>query len=377
MNRSSIRRLLVPLAVAACAVGSAAQSASALTVTPPPHVTHVFTIILENENSSTTFGANSPAPYLSQTLRSKGVFVPNYYGIGHLSNDNYLAMVSGQAPNPDTQSDCQVYNDFLPGVPTSDGQYIGQGCVYPNGVETVANQLEDSGYTWKGYMEDMGTPCRHPALNSQDPTQQAKIGDQYAARHNPFIYFHSIVDFPTCAQHDVDYSQLSTDLQLESTTPDYAFIVPNLCDDGHDSPCVDGRPGGLAQADTWLRANVPPILASPAFQDNGMLIITFDEAESGPGGNADASACCNEQPGPNTANPGGPTVGPGGGKVGAVVLSPCTKPGSTTQTAFNHYSMLRSVEDNFGLPHLGYAGQAGLKPFGTGVLNRANCKTRF
>jgi hypothetical protein len=370
------RSMIIGLAVAAGALAAPA-GASALPIVSPPHVNHVFTIVLENENASATFAANSPAPYLSQTLRSKGAYLPNYYGIGHLSLDNYIAMVSGQAPNTETQSDCQFYDDFLPGVPTSDGQYVGQGCVYPNGVGTIANQLEGAGYTWKGYMEDMGTSCRHPAINSQDTTQNARLGDQYAARHNPFVYFHSIIDFPTCAAHDVDFSQLSTDLGQESTTPDYSFITPNLCNDGHDSPCVDGRAGGLPTADAWLQAHVPAILASPAFQNRGMLVITFDEAESGPGGDADASACCNEQPGPNTPNPGGPTVGPGGGKVGAIVLSPCIKPGTTVQTAYNHYSMLRSVEDNFSLPHLGYAGQAGLQPFGTAVLNRAKCNTRL
>src|SRR5256885_16925251 len=82
--------------------------------------------------------------------------------------------------------------NFVPGVIAPDGQAIGQGCVYPTGVKTVADQLEAAGLTWKGYMEDMGTACRHPALNSRDTTQQAKVGDQYAARHDPFVYFHSL-----------------------------------------------------------------------------------------------------------------------------------------------------------------------------------------
>ena len=130
---------------------------------------HVFVIVLENQDADTTFGPASSAPYLAQTLTAQGAFVPGYYGIGHHSLDNYIAMVSGQAPNVETQADCQLFTDFLPGTPTSDGQVIGQGCVYPASVKTIADQLESRGLSWKGYMEDMGadpvrdngTTCAH------------------------------------------------------------------------------------------------------------------------------------------------------------------------------------------------------------------------
>ena len=357
------------LALTAAAFAALAAPAAAV----QPHLNHVFVIMLENENASTTFGEQTDAPYLARTLRSQGAFLPNYYGIGHESLDNYIAMVSGQAPNIETQADCQFFTDFLPGTPAADGQYIGQGCVYPPGVETVANQLEDSGYTWKGYMEDMGSSCRHPAINARDDTQNARVGDQYAARHNPFVYFHLIIDFPTCDQNDVDYSQLATDLQSASTTPDYAFITPNLCNDGHDAPCVDGQPGGLTQVNEWLKANVPPILASSAFRDRGLLLITFDEADGGPGGDADASACCGEQPGFNTPNPGGLTQGPGGGRVGAVLLSPCIQAHTRVKHDYNHYSQLRFVERNFHLPYLGYAWTPNPGAFGARVFTDPAC----
>jgi phosphatidylinositol-3-phosphatase len=341
----------------------------------PPHLKHVFIIVLENENADTTFGPKSDAPYLSKTLRKKGEYLPNYYATGHLSLDNYISMISGQAPNPTTQGDCQNYVNFTPGIPSSAGQYVGEGCVYPAGVETVANQLEDSGYTWHGYMQDMANggagvakSCRHPEIGSSDDTQSARRGDQYAARHNPFVYFHSIIDFPTCTKNDVDLSRLPHDLKSEKRTANYVFITPNLCYDGHDAPCVDGKPGGLKSANVYLKKWVPRILRSRAYKDRGALLITFDEAEFG----SDASACCNEPTGPNTPSPG--ITGPGGGRVGAVVLSPCVKAGSVNKTAYNHYSMLRSIEDNFGLPHLGYAGQSGLKPFGSKTFNRRRCK---
>lgn len=115
-----------------------------------------------------------------------------------------------------------------------DGQAVGQGCVFPSEMQTVANQLQAHGLTWRGYMEDMTSPCLHPTLNTQDQFQTAKPGNQYAARHNPFLYFHAIVDTPACAANDVPLTQLPTDLTHYSTTPNYVFITPNLCHDGHD-----------------------------------------------------------------------------------------------------------------------------------------------
>jgi len=352
-----------------------------------PHIKHVFIIVLENENSADTFGPNTQIPYLAKTMTSEGAYIPDYYGIGHLSLDNYIAMVSGQAPNVETQSDCQFYTDFLPGTPAPGGQYIGQGCVYPPGVQNIATQLEGNGWTWKGYMQDMAnsapdqpTSCRHPAINTQDKTQSATAKDQYAARHNPFVYFHSIIDFPTCQQHDLDLGQLNTDLASASTTPNYSFITPDLCNDGHDGDgtpksCADGGPGGMVAANAFLQEWVPRITSSPAFQDKGLLLVTFDEAEGDPReGTTDATACCNEQPGFNTINPGGPVPGPGGGKVGAVLLSPCITPGTVSQDDYNHYSLLRWVEDNFGLPRLGYARQAtGVNSFDSKVLSNPTC----
>jgi hypothetical protein len=358
MHPSSIRSgaamaaLTLPLAM----VGPQAMAA-------PPPIRHVFVIVLENKSFDTAFGPGSPAPYLSQTLTQQGQLLRQYYAIGHASLDNYLAMVSGQGPNIATQSDCVFYTAFRPGLPTSgDGQYLGQGCVYPTRVQTIADELTSSGLTWKAYMQDMGTPCRHPAINTFDTTQRARVGDQYAARHNPFVYFRSVLDSGECAANDVDLSELETD--LASGTPSFAFITPNLCEDGHDSPCVDGRPGGLAQADQFLQTWVPRILGSPAWSEGSLLVIKFDEASS-----SDASACCGEKPGPNTPNPGGTTIGPGGGRTGALLISQYVQPGSVNDTPYNHYSLLRSIEDVFGLGHLGFAAAADLESFGPDVYN--------
>ena len=134
-----------------------------------PKIRHVFTIVLENEDASTTFGPNPPAPYLATTLRAEGAYLPNYYGIGHNSLDNYLAMISGQAPNPTTQADCPIFSDFAPGTIGAAGQAIGTGCVYPSAVPTVAGQLAAAHFSWRSYNESMGADptresatCGHP-----------------------------------------------------------------------------------------------------------------------------------------------------------------------------------------------------------------------
>ena len=244
-------RLLLSVLVALLALAVPAQALA----TSPPRIGHVFVVFLENENADVTFAPGSPAPYLSQTLPAKGAFIPDYYGVTHLSLGNYVGFVSGQGSNVQTQADCQLFTDFIgPGLFDVNGQALGQGCVYPPYVKTIANQLEERGLKWKGYMEDMGNDpsresglCGHPPVNGRDNTQTAAADDQYAARHNPFIYFHSIIDDNyNCELHDVPLSQLPGDLTTTSKTPNFSFITPDLCNDGHDADCADGGPGGLA-----------------------------------------------------------------------------------------------------------------------------------
>jgi hypothetical protein len=329
----------------------------------PPPIRHVFIIVLENKGFAETFGAGSPAIYLSRFLPQQGQLLRQYYGIGHASLPNYLAMVSGQAPNAVTQADCTLYTSFVPGLPAADGQMLGQGCLYPALALTVADQLTARGLTWKGYMQDMVIPCRHPSLGAVDETLSAHLGDQYATRHNPFVYFQSLLDSGDCRAHDVDLLQLQTDLTAATTTPNFAFITPNLCEDGHDEPCIDGRRGGLDSADIFLQTWVPRILASPAWGEGSLLVITFDEAKA-----SDTTACCGELPGVNTTSPG--RGGPGGGRTGALLISQFIQPGTVNDTPYNHYALLRSIEDLFALPYLGYAARPGLQAFGPDVYNR-------
>jgi len=337
---------------------------------------HVFLVILENEDYNTSFGADTPAPYLAKTLPAQGALLQDYYSTGHESNDNYISMISGQGPNPDNQLDCQIFSGFEGTAPNAslNGQAVGVGCVFPTAVPSLPDQLVARNLSWKGYMEDMGnTPtresasCGHPALNSQDNTQTATAADQYATRHDPFVYFHSVIDTQSyCDAHVVNLSALYSDLASVASTPNFSFITPNLCHDGHDSPCADGEPGGLVSANLFLQTLVPEILASPAFQQDGLLLVTFDES-GGP--QSDSSACCGELPGINTPLDG--LTGLGGGKIGAVMVSHFIKPGTVSTTSYNHYSMLRSFEDIFGLQYLGYAGASGQASFGSDVYSQA------
>ncbi|MEA3143866.1 MAG: hypothetical protein QOG31_1190 [Thermoplasmata archaeon] len=367
-----MRWVAASLAVLALLAGCFAPKAGSMEGPLARHDTigHVFVIVLENEDYARTFGKPPPSPYLAENLTRMGRLLSDYYGIGHASLGNYVAMVSGQAPNVATQADCPYFTEFA-GQVAPDGQAVGQGCVYPAGVKTIADQLEAAGRSWRLYAEDMAngtgqpTACRHPAIGAQD-TSQGSGGerDQYATRHVPFVYFHSVIDDQKrCDSHLVDLNHLPADLAAAATTPEFAFIVPDVCSDGHDARCANPRQRGEYDGiDDFLRAWVPRILASPAYQKDGLLVVTFDEAEQG-----SPDACCDEPTGHNTARPG--ITGPGGGRTGTVLLAPCLDAGTVDATPYNHYSLLRTLEDLWGLPHLGYAGQAGLAP-----INLAPCR---
>ncbi|MEY2404046.1 MAG: hypothetical protein QOD38_1597 [Acidimicrobiaceae bacterium] len=363
-----MKRLVFALVALLSLTGVLVTAADAQTRPAPGP--HVWVIVLENKSYEETFGDSSPATYLNGTLVPAGALLRQYYGTGHLSLDNYISMISGQAPNPQTQGDCVYYNDFVSpngGALDGDGQALGNGCVYPTTVLTLADQLKAARVPWRGYLEDMGSSCRHPALNGADGTQHARVGDQYAARHNPFVYFHSIVDDDAyCQSRVVNLSQMSTDMAAVATTPRFSFITPNLCNDGHDAPCVDGQPGGLVSADAFLQTWVPQITASPAYKKDGVLIVMFDESEAA-GSQSDTRFCCHEPTGPNTPMPG--ITGRGGGRMGAVVLSSrFVHPGTVTDEPYNHYSLLRTLEDLYGVTHLGYAAQSGLQSFGRDIF---------
>ena len=371
---------------------AARESGVSAAASPALGIKHVFVIVLENEDYADSYVHNKN-PWLGDKLQRRGTLLTQYYGIGHVSLDNYVAMLSGQAPNPATSSDCERYVDFQPSPATfdSDGQAMGSGCVYPRNVPTLANQLSKHHRSWRGYMDDMGSnPDREPARcgrpgssaggGTTDGTQSATARDQYAARHNPFVYFHSVIDSGACKKRVVPLTKLRHDLKRRSTTRNFSFITPNLCNDGHDAPCkgpdaTGSKAGGLTSIDHFLSVWVPRILKSRAYRHDGLLVITTDEADP----TSDSSACCGEKAGPNDPMPG--IYGPGGGRIGSLVLGRCVKHGAKVSTPYNHYSLLRTFEDLFGITdggtdghgHLGFAAADGLASFGSDVF--ASCAT--
>ncbi|MGH3413756.1 MAG: alkaline phosphatase family protein [Marmoricola sp.] len=345
---------------AAAAVG-AAQVAGGRS-----QVGHIFVINMENKGFTRTWGSHSKAPYVARTLRRKGVLLTRYYGTAHHSEGNYIAQVSGQGPNPEMQKDCRTYSNLHTRRVGAWQQRIGHGCIFGKHTPTLMKQM-DYGHrgSWRGYMQDMGRACRHPKPGHRDNAFTATRTRQYATRHNPFVYFHSVINHPGyCRSHVVGLGSLSHDLKRVRTTRTLTYISPDLCSDGHDNPCKDGRRGGLVAFNRWAKAWVPKILASPAFKRNGMLVITADESD---GPRSDSSACCGERS-VNVRRAG--VDGPGGGRIGALVISRFTRPGTSTGRTYNHYSLLGTMERIIGARLYGYARTPHLHLFGADVFNR-------
>lgn len=351
-----------------------------------PPVKHVFLIVLADHGFQEAFGETSPAPYLAKTLAGQGELLTNYYAVTQGDLANEVALLSGQGPNPETAANCPGYGEIAPGTIGAEEQVEGSGCLYPPGALTLPGQLAAAGKPWKAYVEGVGNveagqpaSCRRPPPGGPDANQLPLPGDAYETWRNPFVYFHSLLDGGECAEADVGLDRLGPDLQAATSTPALSYIVPNACHDGSEQPCEPEQPAGLAAAEPFLQAVVPEIEASPGYKEGGLIAITFAEApQAGP--NADPSACCgtpvypNLPPGPVPAATNGP-VKPsgGGGGVGLLLISPFVKPGSVDETGYyNHFSLLLSIEDLFGLKPLGYAADPVLSAFESTVFNMSS-----
>jgi hypothetical protein len=286
------------------------------------------------------------AHYLNDTLRRRGTLLSGYESLGPAELPDYFGMVSGQASNADTRADCPKYSEFPSGAKTAaNGQVGGRGCVYPDTVLTIGDQVTSSGKQWKAYIDDMGsTPCLHPNSDAVDNAALPGAGSQYATRHNPFIYFHSLLDLGDCSSDDVSLDGLSKAFHSVGKTPSYAFIAPGTCDDALAAACPDGQPGGLAGEDAFLKLWVPRILASRAYQRDGALIIAFTTSPRAPDSSPDQRPV----------------------RTGALVLSRYGARGKTLAAHYDPYSLLRSVEDLFGYTPLAHASTA--KSFVTTAL---------
>ena len=341
-RRGSLSRCLPAwlVALALLTVPGGRPAAAAGSLEGIPRFSHIVLLVLENESFATTWGSGSAATYLNG-LRAQGVLADHYYATSHHSLGNYVALVSGQPVRPATASDCAALNLYD----------CVQGQTAMAGGRNLADQIEDAGLGWKGYMDAMPGPCFHGDYGAAAPPPDPYQGHSttppafdYADRHNPFLYFADVIgDDSRCQAHVVPYADLAADLAGD-TLPAFSFITPDTCNDGHDNPCADGSPGGLARADLWLSRNVPALLAYLRSHD-GLLLITFDEASA-----ADTSGCCT----------GGPGGGPGaGGRVGLLALSAAVRPDRVVSTPYDHASLLRTIEDSLGIAeHLNNAAAA-------------------
>ena len=261
-------------------------------------VSRVFIVVMENHNWSQFKGATN-APYINNTLLPQASHAEQYYnppGL-HPSLPNYLWLEAG--------TNFGITNDNDPST---------------NHQSTTAHlvtQLKNAGISWKTYQEDIsGTTCPLTSVN------------KYAPKHDPFVYFDDVTNTNDpnsayCIAHVRPFTELAADLQ-NNTVAQYVFITPNLCDDGHDSCAPVNDP--IRQTDNWLAANVPAILNSTAYQNGGALFITWDEG-----------------------------VG-GDGPIGMIILSASAKGGGYSNTIhYTHGSLLRTVEEIFGMGLLGDA----------------------
>lgn len=300
-------------------------------------VKHVFVISLTSPGYEQSLGSQSQMPYLSTTLRPQGLLLSGYALLDQSALANGIAAVSGQPPNPATSAGCPAYEGVAPAAANAAGVLSGSGCVYPVETLTLADQLGSARFSWRAYVQGMsdaaGKPenCVQPDPGgSSTPVQPGA----YAATQNPFVYFHSLLDLGDCATNDVPIEQLTTDLAKAEKTPSYSFIAPTPCESGSVGQCPAGVADGPAAADAFLSAWVPKILASPAYEADGVLIVAFSAADP-----AAAEATPSESL-----------------RTGALLLSPFLSPGDTDAAPYNPYSLLRSSEDLFGLTPLARAG---------------------
>jgi len=253
-----------------------------------PAFSHVFTIVMENHSYGEIIG-NAAAPFINGLVAQYGL-TTNYSAVAHPSLPNYLALTGGSTFG--ITSDCTACFVNAP---------------------NIADQVEASGRSWRAYMESMPSACFLGAA-----------AGGYAQKHNPFVYFTDIRNDPArCAAHVVPFTAFSSDLS-SGTMSNYVWITPNLCHDMHDCATSVG--------DSWLANVVPQILASAAWQDGGVLFITWDEGSSS-AGYADSW----------------------GGRVATLVISPAGRNGFQSSVLETHDNLLRTIEDAWHLGALGHA----------------------
>jgi hypothetical protein len=233
--------------------GSDVDTSTTTSATPSPDaglpsVGHVFLIALSTPGYADAFGKRSDAPYLRSLVR-KGTLLTHFDSLGHGELADELAMVSGQAPNPDTSAGCTTFREYpSSAAANSRGLVPGKGCVYPDTALTLGDQVTSDGKAWGAYIDAMGkTTCQHPNSNASTRLGLPGTGPGYDVLHNPFVFFHSLLDAGDCFNDDHDLSKLTPALKSASRTPRLSFVAPDACADGN---LVATKPSGIGTTTT-------------------------------------------------------------------------------------------------------------------------------
>jgi hypothetical protein len=361
-----------------------------------PKVSHVFEIALSTTGYAAAFADKAHAPYL-HSLEAKGTLLRRYESLGHGELVDYLASVSGQGPNSATSHGCTKYLEFRTGVvANAHGLVRGAGCVYPETALTIGDQVTAKGATWKAYVAGMGKQtCSHPGSGAVDDALLPGTASGYDTRHNPFIYFHSLLDLGDCASDDQDLTRLPSALAHKSATAKFSFIAPDACADAMASAASPSR--NSAQSPT---TTTTPSSTTTTTTTSTMTSTTTTAASTTTPTTTSVTSTTPTTPGAATtpaATGGCPTDQPIGiaaedaflklwvprvlaspaykhdgvliiafagerardsgraFRTGALVLSPRTAKGKVISTAYGPYSLLRSTEDMLGDTALAHA----------------------
>ncbi len=295
-------------AASTSATASTTTATTTTTTTPAPKdglppIKHVWLIVLGDQGYQQTFAAGSPDHYLT-ALTDKGEMVPNFYAVSQGDLANEIALISGQGPTPQTVAGCLKYVPLHPEKVGRNEQVVGHGCVYPAKTPNLPAELTAAKYTWRAYVQGLVTACQHPKLNATDRHFIASKRNGYATWRDPFVYFRGITQSSSCPGDVVGAAQLAADLSAPAKTPNVSFVLA-------------GGGADAGRADTLLKSIVPKIMASAAYKQDGMILITSAQAPpTGP--NADHSSCCGQPsqypnlPVTTTTTPTGATTTPTG-----------------------------------------------------------------
>jgi hypothetical protein len=315
-----VAALLALFAVLALCPGAPAGAAEL----PAPLFDHVFVIVLENHGFDDSF-ANGPSPFMRELAESQGL-ATHYFGISHPSLPNYVALIGGD--------DFGIRND-RPSCFASD--LSDQTACNKVAGDSLVGQLRSAGLSFAIYAENLP---RIGSLVSAAPGNSSWA--LYAQKHNPVPYFEDLARDPSVLSQMKPYSDFAAD--LASGPPSVAFIVPNQCHDGHGLPVCRDRDRLIADYDAFVREAVTAIRASKAWTRRSAIVVTFDE-----GARSLYPEAALSEPARRAAE--------ADNHIATIIVTRCGAPLRDAER-YDHFSLLATIQDGFGLPRLRKSAQA-------------------